>query len=404
MTLPAGPGDTTSETFSPQLRNRLRYDFGLVLHALCARGAAFERFTLSMGARLVLVTIASYWHANDEAWPSQDRIATSCACSVRSVRRYVDTLERAGLLRLRRTHQPNGRERIFYSPGFVLLRELALVEERYPRTRAKGLRRCSVDVDDALVPSETPDTVAVVTPDTVAEELTDQDLEPSSCESAATTASDEQADDHETEEEESISDPSADTEQIESADQISAGTPQISLKHLAATLVRSVDSDLPPTEIAPTITDDDRALAREILGERMARKFPDRALPRWFDRGEVEQVARCTLLLEGDRDAKIAAHRGALDAAFAASKSGPPTVKFIWGSIEHFLGHVDRGLAIAKKRAAQSAKSVAAPPSSTPPATPPSAEERAKMREDIARLFGAIARPSFVRGVDEAAP
>jgi hypothetical protein len=40
---------------------------------------------------------------------------------------------------------------------------------------------------------------------------------------------------------------------------------------------------------------------------------------------------------------KEQAQREAIAAAFCASKDGPPTARFIWERLEHFLDHVERG-------------------------------------------------------------
>jgi hypothetical protein len=145
------------------------------------------------------------------------------------------------------------------------------------------------------------------------------------------------------------------------------------------------------------VTEIDRAIAREVLGARMARKYPDRAMPRWFDRGEIEHVALCTSLLDGDRAKKIETHRRAIDSAFSTSKSGAPTVRFIWGSPDHFFDHVARGEQIERDRAAREARRAsrsAVPPSAveTPPSDP--AELRARAAA-VRTLLASLAPPTF---------
>ena len=91
------------------------------------------------------------------------------------------------------------------------------------------------------------------------------------------------------------------------------------------------------------VTEDDREIARVALGERMARKHPTRLAPRWFDAGDVAMVAACSSALEGDRGAKLQAHHEAIVGAFCASKNGAPTVRFVWGKLDHFFDHLERG-------------------------------------------------------------
>jgi hypothetical protein len=91
------------------------------------------------------------------------------------------------------------------------------------------------------------------------------------------------------------------------------------------------------------VTKVDREIARVALAERMKRKHPERPPPRWYDRADVDAVARCTAAVEGDREAKLAANRAAIHGAFCASKEGAPTARFIWAKLEHFLEHVERG-------------------------------------------------------------
>ncbi|MGH7439847.1 MAG: hypothetical protein ACRENE_29515, partial [Polyangiaceae bacterium] len=65
-------------------------------------------------------------------------------------------------------------------------------------------------------------------------------------------------------------------------------------------------------------------------------------------------VAVCAAALEGDAKTAMLAQRDAIAGAFLASKDGPPTVRFIWGTFDHFLDHVERGRRrrIAEERAA----------------------------------------------------
>jgi hypothetical protein len=95
-------------------------------------------------------------------------------------------------------------------------------------------------------------------------------------------------------------------------------------------------------------------------------------------------VAACSAAVGGDAGAKM-------DGAFVASKDGPPTVRFIWEKLEHFLDHVDRGrrrrLAEEREARARARRDAATPTrvALAPFATIP----REQMDADLKRLFGA---------------
>ena len=126
---PGRSGDTTGDPFPIRERVRFRANLGLALRDVRGRPAfaALER-----GPWLVFIAVACYWESNAEAWPSQETIATFSGYSARAVRDYVEELERAGIVRLRRERRPTGAERIYYAPGPVTLAELAAFVERFP--------------------------------------------------------------------------------------------------------------------------------------------------------------------------------------------------------------------------------------------------------------------------------
>jgi hypothetical protein len=276
----------------------------------------------------------TFWQTNAEAWPSQETIAAFSGYSSRAVRDYVLMLERLGILRLRRERRPNGSDRIYYAPGFVTLVELAAFVERFPRERAKLLRPDSPQAVTAP-PTIThpPETAAAAPPEAASREQRDQDqIEPSSC--AMTAAAQTLA---------------AEEQQVEASKE-------------------------------------DEEVARRALAERMAKKHPMRAPPRWFDVSEVAMVAACTATLEGDAEAKMTAHRDAIAGAFLVSQDGPPTVRFIWEKLDHFLDHVERGRVrrLAEERAARRR--------TEPTLARPQAFAATRMPDDVAakleKLFG----------------
>jgi hypothetical protein len=338
--LPAGPEEREDDVFPMRERIRLRDNFGLALLELRARNQQFQR--LSKGPWALFIGIAVHWQGNAEAWPSQDTLSRFSGWSTRAVRDQADSLERAGFIRVRRERRPDGSVRIFYAPGLVTLAALANFVERFPRDRAKVLRT-DVPSPRTVAPTAThpPENHAGGPPESASGELRDQDqIKPSSCNTAA------------------------------------VGAP----------------NDVKEEQAAP-VTDEDRDLARTALGERMTRKHPTRPAPRYFDAGDVTLVAACASALEGDRGTKTLALRDAIGGAFLASKDGPPTVRFIWGKLEHFLDHVERGrrrrLADERHerlRASHNDAARAPSPQSAPAAE--SAVSHAQMKADLERLFG----------------
>lgn len=168
--LPAGPGEP-HDLFPIRERLRFRDNLGLGLREVRQRPAFAA---LARGPWLVFIAIACHWQANAEAWPSQETIASFSGYSSRAVRDYVDVLERAGVVRLRRERRPNGADRIYYAPGLVTLIELAAFVERFPRGPAKAPS------------SHPPEAPSGAPPEAGSMEHRDQDqIEPSSCEATA---------------------------------------------------------------------------------------------------------------------------------------------------------------------------------------------------------------------------
>ncbi len=327
--LPAGPGETEADVFPLRERLRFRDSFGLALLELRARSRAFQG--LAKGPWALFIGISVHWQGNAEAWPSQEALARFSGWSSRAVRDQADALERNGLIRVRRERRSDGSERIFYAPGLVTLAALAEFVERFPRERAKALR------PDAPTLAHPPETAAATPPEGASMEHRDQDqIRTSSCETCAATA------------------------------ELPASTEE-----------QKVDD-----------TKEDEGIARKALAARMERKHPKRPAPRWFDAGELAMVAACAAALEGDGDAKMLAQRDAISGAFLVSKDGPPTVRFIWEKLDHFLDHVGRGRRrrLADERAARLRANPEPPPhvARVPSLGVPSEQIHA----DLERLFG----------------
>jgi hypothetical protein len=111
-------------------------------------------------------------------------------------------------------------------------------------------------------------------------------------------------------------------------------------------------------------------------------------------RGELALVAACAGELEGDRAAKTIAMSDAIAGAFLASKDGPPTVRFVWEKLDHFLDHVERGRRrrLALERATRRSTERPTGPQPVAGATPMPAEVAAELE----KLFGAGWRRSHV--------
>jgi Helix-turn-helix domain len=295
--LPAGPGEQEPDLFPLRERLRFRDNLGLGLRDVRQR-PAFA--TLARGPWLAFIAIACYWQSNAEAWPSQETIASFSGYSSRAVRDYVEVLEALGVVRLRRERRPNGSERIYYAPGPVTLTELAAFVERFPNAPTRSAPSHPPETSSGG-PPHPPEVASGAPPETSSMEPRDQDLELSSCVGGASVAM-------------------AVAEQEQ-----------------------------------PSVTQSDREIARIALAERMKRKHPKRPPPRWFDRADVEMVAVCVATIDGDRETKLQALRDSISGAFCSSKDGPPTSRFIWGRLEHFLEHLELGRrkAYAQQREAQ---------------------------------------------------
>jgi hypothetical protein len=153
---------------------------------------------------------------------------------------------------------------------------------------------------------------------------------------------------------------------------------------------------------APTwnVTDEDRDVARMALAECFRRQHPDRT-PRIFDDADIERVAFCAAAINGDAQSKLQALLDAIAGATRRSKTSPPTVRYIWGRIEHFLRHAQRGRQMreapepatqtpAERPATSEPTQTPAerPATSEPPNTPHVGPSREQMQADLAKLFG----------------
>jgi hypothetical protein len=161
------------------------------------------------------------------------------------------------------------------------------------------------------------------------------------------------------------------------------------------------EHDVAPREQAPkdleqlgptwNVTEEDRDVARVALAECFRRQHPD-CTPRIFDDADIERVAFCAAAINGDAHGKLQALLDAIAGATRRSKASPPTVRYIWGRIEHFVRHAERGRQMreapepALEPATQTPRERLAPgETSNAPHVGPSREQ---MEADLAKLFG----------------
>jgi hypothetical protein len=95
------------------------------------------------------------------------------------------------------------------------------------------------------------------------------------------------------------------------------------------------------------VTTDDEQAARDALGELAEKKHPRRPRPRVFDADAVAAAAACARSIEGGNAAKLEALRFAMAGAWSVS-DGAPSSRFIFGTLEHFAEHLERGQARAR--------------------------------------------------------
>ncbi len=308
-------GEPDADVFPRRERTRFRDSFGHALLELRSREQAFK--ALEKGPWALFIAIAVHWQMHAEAWPSQETLARFSGWSSRAVRTHADVLAQGGFVKLRRERQRSGAERIFYAPGPATLVALTTFAERFPRAPRNDERPSGTDLvgsPPSEAVSDTPPEVASARPPETM----------SAAEGVPETAS------------------------VTPPELPSDGPPEAVAEEHRDHRNKPSSCELEPTEAhSPAeeeqVMEDDRELARLALAERMRRKFPDRAPGRWFASDEIDLVAVCAHAVGGTRENKLQALRDGIDGAFATSKRGAPSVAFTWGTLEHFLDHVERG-------------------------------------------------------------
>jgi hypothetical protein len=278
----------------------------------CALRTASEAiYALGPVPWAVLLAIYHFLWGAPEAWPSQATIAARAGFCERSVRRGLRALERARLIVTRRVPRgtPFGGFHNVYGPGPALMAALVVLYERMvDRAHARALADEGVVLPRAKplfrARGATGPTV-LVQPAPQSE-----DLDPSRIASMPFSLGE---------------DASAEAK---------PPTPPA-----PPVLPPTEEEDLGSIEVG----EGEKALARDALAYRLARKFPKAKVPTWFDGADVARIARCVAELDGDAAEKRAALYAAVDGAFLVSKDRAPTVRFIFGKLEHFHAHVERG-------------------------------------------------------------
>ena len=104
----------------------------------------------------------------------------------------------------------------------------------------------------------------------------------------------------------------------------------------------------------------DRAAACQALLGRHRRLHRETPLPRTFNPEDVAVVVRCAAEGGWARQRFAEMSRDAVEGAIARSPDRAPTIRFIWGKVEHFTAHVERGR--AARLAGERRKANRAPP------------------------------------------
>jgi DNA-binding MarR family transcriptional regulator len=129
--------------------------------------------------------------------------------------------------------------------------------------------------------------------------------------------------------------------------------------------------------------DVDRQTAREALAELVAKKYPRRPTPRVFDATALALATACSSSIEGGHEQKLAALRFAIAGAWTVS-DGPPSARFIFGALEHFVDHVERG-----QGRARALERVAHSPPREAVAKPLELDERAEL-DDVLGMLASV--------------
>jgi len=309
--------DTTDATTNQRLQQRLRASF--TMRELREHSPVFS--ALGRGPWAVFRVIVDHLEDRPEAWPSMPRIARHAGyASERSVSAFVRELAARGILCLRRVHRADGTERLYYSLGPKALAELNTFATRWPR--ADRDRKAGPTIADAkrrpALPASTAAPPAIAArrrPATIAGEPRSPDLrEPSS---------------------------------------FVLGDPPIGKG--------KAEEEIDRILLVETTKADAEAAVLQVLVDQLHVTTPDIVLfaaPTLanFAAGEVEIVRQALRLAQGDTSRLKAASRGA---TLPGRSKGEPTIRFIFSTMKHWLGHEKAWRVAERKRARADAARVA---------------------------------------------
>jgi hypothetical protein len=134
----------------------------------------------------------------------------------------------------------------------------------------------------------------------------------------------------------------------------------------------------------------DIEIARDALATLYRRRHPSGTVPRVFSPDEMAFVIQCTQACDGDPDEKRFLHQLAVRGAFLVSRGGPPSSRFVWGRMAHFLAHVARGRADAAR--SESPRPRPTPETQRPAPLQANREAWAKLGEILSGLAPAMPR------------
>jgi hypothetical protein len=345
------PGASPSELpieFREELRRRFKTEMGFAIAEL-GKLDVFRELRAAPWA--VWQYVAQCWRLNPDSWPSQATIGKHTRYDERTVRTCLKELIGLGLLRVsRREHvwsQRHGTviERVYYVPGPVALLALEAWAARWPKGEdAPEARPARVT---AIRPTLAP------LPDRGSGGLPDRgSAEPHSSRSLTFSPQAEPR---------PLPPPAIAGELVAALPSGQENTTAASPGLERPTPIRSGSND--PERIDSSRSGSDVGdLSLDALAIHHAKKRPGQRPPRIWDQDAIDTVRACLAKLS-DRplDEQRELVRDAIAGGIVRSREGFPTIRFLFGSVEHFLDHADAGksarfLAVARARQKRAAE------------------------------------------------
>jgi len=273
------------------------------------RSAPFAKLTRAQWA--VFEAMATVWDRGPREWPSQCALAQCAGYSERAVRLAIAELKRRGLVG-EEAHPPGlWTQRGRCVPGPVTVRELGAIRRRFAPAAVSAVAGSVSPVAGTM-----PAIAAAVSP--------------SAGTVSAVAGSWRQV---------AAAGRQSPPLNLNTNEDLLLKDPQTDRARERAASAPSPASDQGEAAGSSNVTDDDRAVATTAIAECLRRRWPDRPPPRDFHPDDVACVARCAASVGGGADGKLQALRDALAGASRTSRQ-PPTVRYVWGTLEHFRAHV----------------------------------------------------------------